>query len=130
MSVLDKKMFVGTTFDISSPPPPHIEEKDDESAGAPVSFFDKMLQVGALLQVIAACRQGDYLPATLITRVNYYFLAADLMNQFEISDPLTWGLPNRVPICSDKIIRHIQLFSTDPNLDQKIKHLNGHRWFV
>ena len=119
----------------------HIHEKENEGAGELASFFNQYLeQVEALLQIIAACRQGDWLAylAALDNQIKYFF-AADLlnyarlmplhlaqMNQLETEDPLTWeDLKTGTFVVTKSDIPFTSLF-TDQNLEQTIKELKGH----
>ena len=123
----------------------HIDEKHNEGAGELAIFFNQYLkQVEALLMIIAASRQGDWLAylAALDNQIKYFF-AADLinyarfmplhlaqMNQLETDDPLTWeALKSGAFVVSKSDVPFTSLF-TDQNLEQKIKGLKGHGGFV
>ena len=54
---------------------------DNEGAGELAIFFNQYLkQVEALLMIIAACRQGDWMSylATLDNQIKYFFAAVEL----------------------------------------------------
>jgi len=118
---------------------------ENEGTGELASFFNQYLdQVEALLEIIAACRQGDWLAylAALDNQIKYFF-AADLlnyarlmplhlaqMNQLETEDPLTWqALKTGTFVVTKSDIPFTSLF-TDQNLEQKIKDLKGHGGLV
>ena len=123
----------------------HIEEMDNEGVGELAIFFNHYLkQVEALLQIIAACRQGDGLAylAALDNQIKYLF-AADLinyarfmhlhlaqMNQLETDDPSTWeALKSGAFVVSKSDVPFTSLF-TQQKLEQNIKDPKGHSGFV
>ena len=107
-------------------------------------FNQYLKQVEALLLIIDASRQGDWLAylAALDNQIKYFF-ATDLinyarfmplhlaqMNQLETDDPSTReALKSGAFVVSKSDVPFTSLF-TDQNLEQKIKGLKGHGGFV
>ena len=123
----------------------HIEEIDNEGAGELAIFSNQYLkQVEALLIIIAASRQGDYLAylAALDNQIKYFF-AADLinharfmplhlaqMNQLETDNPLTWEAFKSGDLSFQSQTSPVHLPVRNQNLEQKNKELKGHDGFV
>ena len=121
----------------------HIEDK--ENIGELAQFFLQYLQqVESLLQLISACRSGDwegYL-AALENNIKYFF-AHDLlnyarlmpihlgqMNALEQDDPATWNaLETGDFVVAKSVVPFTRLF-TDQTLEQEIKELKRHGGMV
>ena len=59
----------------------HIEKMDNGGAGEPaIVFYQYLKRIAALLHIIAACRQGDWMSylATLDNQIKYFFAAVEL----------------------------------------------------
>ena len=131
--------------DIQSYYTEHVQEKEKQGVGELAQFLDQYLeQIDSLLQLISACRQGDwegYL-AALENQVKYFFshdllnyarlmpLHIAQMNSLEKEDPVTWeALKSGDFVVNKSEILFTSLF-TDQTLEQEIKGLKKHGGIV